>query len=140
MNELEKKQIILINYIQSLVGNNWKVKAEYSTNDDDLKVITIQEQAGTKVVFIDGRKLYNYYMIDIYGNSIKEEKNLSIMLGDLIGNDIIVETTNENNKKEKWQLLFKQFSNFQAIEYLDIRRVGYNATLQCIINKIYEEE
>ena len=28
----------------------------------------------------------------------------------------------------------------QAIEYLDIRRVGYNSTLKCIVNKYYEEK
>ena len=38
--------------------------------------------------------------------------------------------------KDKYQIIFKQYSNPQAIEYMDIRRVGYSATLQCIINKI----
>ena len=27
-------------------------------------------------------------------------------------------------KQEKWQIIFKQYSNPQAIEYMDIRRVG----------------
>ena len=61
------------------------------------------------------------------------------MLGNLIGKNIIIEVTN-NGKREKWQLMFIQWSNPQAIEYLDIRRVGYNATYKCVINKIWEEE
>ena len=142
--DVERKQIILINYIQELVNNytteKWKIKAEYSTNDNDKRVITIQEQTGQKEVFYgDIMPMFNYYMFDIYGLSIQECKNISLMLGNLIGKNIIIEVTN-NGKREKWQLMFIQWSNPQAIEYLDIRRVGYNATYKCIINKIWEEE
>ena len=141
--DIERKQIILINYIQELVNNyateNWKVKAEYSTNDNDKRVITIQEQTGQKEVFYgDIMPMFNYYMFDIYGLSIQECKNISLMLGNLIGHNIVREVTN-NGKKEKWQLMFIQWANPQPIEYLDIRRVGYNATYKCVVNKIWEE-
>ena len=142
--DIERKQIILINYIQELVNNytteKWKIKAEYSTNDNDKRVITIQEQTGQKEVFYgDITPMFNYYMFDIYGLSIQECKNISLMLGNLIGKNIVIEVIN-NGKREKWQLMFIQWSNPQAIEYLDIRRVGYNATYKCVVNKIWEEE
>ena len=141
---LEKKQLILIKYLQNIVSeyttDKWKIKAEYSTNDNDKRVITIQEQTGQKEVFYgDIMPMFNYYMFDIYGLSIQECKNISLMLGNLIGKNIIIEVTN-NGKREKWQLMFIQWSNPQAIEYLDIRRVGYNATYKCVVNKIWEEE
>ena len=141
--DIERKQIILINYIQELVNNyaaeNWKIKAEYSTNDNDKRVITIQEQTGQKEVFYgDITPMFNYYMFDIYGLSIQECKNISLMLGNLIGHNIVREVTN-NGKREKWQLMFIQWANPQPIEYLDIRRVGYNATYKCVVNKIWEE-
>ena len=41
-----------------------------------------------------------------------------------------------NGKLERWQIIFTQYVNPQTIEYMDIRRVGYNSTLQCIISKI----
>lgn len=141
--DIERKQIILINYIQELVNNytteKWKIKAEYSTNDNNKRVITIQEQTGQKEVFYgDIMPMFNYYMFDIYGLSIQECKNISLMLGNLIGHNIVREVTNDG-KKEKWQLMFIQWANPQPIEYLDIRRVGYNATYKCVVNKIWEE-
>ena len=142
--DIERKQLILINYIQELVNNytteKWKIKAEYSTNDNDKRVITIQEQTGQKEVFYgDITPMFNYYMFDIYGLSIQECKNISLMLGNLIGKNIVIEVIN-NGKREKWQLMFIQWANPQPIEYLDIRRVGYNATYKCVVNKIWEEE
>ena len=142
--DVERKQIILINYIQELVNNytteKWNIKAEYSTNDNDKRVITIQEQTGQKEVFYgDIMPMFNYYMFDIYGLSIQECKNISLMLGNLIGKNIVIEVTN-NGKREKWQLMFIQWANPQPIEYLDIRRMGYNATYKCVVNKIWEEE
>ena len=83
--------------------------------------------------------LYNYYLIDIFGASIREAKNMSLLLGYLIGtNNTITYTFTQDNKEitEKWQIIIKQFSNFQPIEYQDIRRVGYTGTMQCIVNKI----
>lgn len=138
--DLENKQLILIEYLQNLVNeyttDKWKIKAEYSTNDNDKRVITIQEQTGEKIVFYgDITPLYNYYMVDIYGLSIQECKNLSIMFGNLIGKSIKID-----KNTEKWQIIFSQYVNPQAIEYMDIKRVGYNATLKCIVNKIWKKE
>lgn len=147
MNEkdIERKQLILINYIQELFPS-FKVKAEISTNDEDVKVITIQEQMGQKIVFYnkDTIPLFNYYMIDIFGVSIQEMKNASLKIGNLIGNNIYIDNViyHEGTKKykEKWQIMFMQYSNPQPIEYMDIRRIGYNATMKCIVNKISSEE
>ena len=113
--DIERKQLMLIKYVQSLVNNyttqKWYVKAEYSTNDNDVRVITIQEQTGDKTVFYgEIRPLFNYYMIDIYGLSIQECKNLSLMFSELIGKSILLdnEYIDKNNKKyaEKWQIIF----------------------------------
>lgn len=141
---LEKKQLILIKYLQNIVSgyttDKWKIKAEYSTNDNDSRVIVVQEQSGQKQVFYgDILPMYNYYMIDIYGLTIKECKELSLLIGNLIGKSERIEVEN-NGKLERWQIIFTQYVNPQAIEYMDIRRVGYNATLQCIISKIYEKD
>lgn len=139
--DIEKKQIILINYIQELVNkytqtSMWKVKAEYSTNDNDKRVIVVQEQTGDKQVFYgDITPLYNYYMVDIFGLSIQENKNISLMLGNLIGKNIIRDLDDE-----KWQIMFQQQMNPQAIEYQDIRRVGYNMTFKTIVNRIWKKE
>ena len=63
-------------------------------------------------------------------NNMKKINNV-ILYGDVNYTD-----DKNNTYAEKWQIIFKQFSNPQAIEYLDIRRVGYNATMQCIVNKV----
>jgi hypothetical protein len=130
--DITKKNLVLINYIQELVGKGWLVKAEYSTNDNDSKVIVVQEQPGNKVVFFeDISPLFNYFQVQIYGMSIRENKNLATTLGELIGKHVIVDYDNE-----KWQIIFKQYSNPQAIEYLDIKRVGYSMIFQCIVNRV----
>lgn len=125
------KEEVLINYLQSIF-KDYALKAEYSTNDDDLKIIVVQEQPGQKVVFFgDIDSLFNYYEVQIYGKSIRENKETANQIGNLIGKHIIHEYD-----KNKYQIIFKQYSNPQAIEYMDIRRVGYTATLQCIINQV----
>lgn len=125
------KEEVLINYLQSIF-KDYALKAEYSTNDDDLKIIVVQEQPGQKVVFFDDiDPLFNYYEVQIYGKSIRENKETANQIGNLIGKHIIHEYDND-----KYQIIFKQYSNPQAIEYMDIRRVGYTATLQCIINQV----
>lgn len=147
--DIERKQLILIDYIQELVNNyttdKWKIKAEYSTNDNNKRVVIVQEQTGNKEVFFGNcNPLYNYYMIDIYGLSIKECKDLSVLIGTLIGKNIVrdVKYTDDegNTYNEKWQLMFMQWVNPQPIEYLDIRRVGYNSTLKCVVGKIYSKK
>lgn len=125
------KNLVLISYLQSIF-TKYQVKAEFSTNDDDKRVIVVKEQPGEKVVFFgDIDPLYNYYQVEIWGLSIRENKDTATAIGDLIGNHILVDYD-----KGKWQIIFKQYSNPQAIEYRDIRRVGYVATLQCVVNKV----
>lgn len=133
ISDIELKQTIFINYLKSVLNDNtFKIKAEYSTNDNDTKVIVVQEQTGQKVVFYgDVSPLYNYYEIVIFGSSIREEKNISTMFGELIGTNTIVDYNNE-----QWQVMIKQLSNPQTIEYQDIRRVGYSMIFQTVINKI----
>jgi hypothetical protein len=129
------KNLVLIKFIQSLYPK-FKVKAEYSTNNNDEEVIVVQEQTGQKVVFFgDIDPLFNYYEIVIYGKSIKEMKTISTELGDLIGSNNIINYQN-GLVNEKWQIIFKQYSNPQAIEYMDIRRVGYSMVFQCIVNRV----
>ncbi len=140
MSDIELKQLVMIDFLKDYINDDsFKIKAEFSTNDSDDKVITVQEQTGEKIVFYgECEPLYNYYMIDIYGKSIQEEKNLSLLIQQLIGTNNIVKKQ-VDGKTQTWQIMVKQFSNFQPIEYLDIRRVGYNATMQCIVNKIKED-
>jgi hypothetical protein len=123
------KNEVLLTYLQSII-TDYKFKAEYNTNDKDVKVIIVQEVPAEKVVLWDG-VLYNYFQIQIFGENIKEQKDTSIVIGDLIGKSVVVTFNNE-----KWHILFKQFTNPQTIAYEDIRRVGYTATLQTIIEKI----
>lgn len=128
---VKEKNLVLISYLQSLF-TEYQVKAEFSTNDEDKRVIVVQEQPGEKVVFYDDiPPLFNYYQINIYGLSIRECKNTSVDIGELIGKHVIVEYGGN-----KWQIIFMQYSNPQAVEYLDIRRVGYSATLKCVVNQI----
>lgn len=136
LQDIELKQAVLIEYLKSVLNDNtFKIKAEYSTNDDDTKVIVVQEQSGNKVVFYgDCSPLYNYYEIVIFGSSMREEKNISTMFGELIGTNEIITYNNE-----QWQVMIMQLSNPQTIEYQDIRRVGYSMIFQTIINKISEE-
>lgn len=139
--DIERKNLILIQYLQSIVGSEFKVKPEYSTNDNNKKVITVNEQIGQKVVFGDPNTppLFNYYMVDIYGLSIQECKNTAVIIGNLIGKSVLLDVQNKVGDvtyNEKWQIIFKQFSNPQSIEYMDIRRVAYNSTLKCIVNMV----
>jgi hypothetical protein len=128
---MEKKNLVLISYLQSIV-DNYIIKAEFSTNDADVNCIVVQETSGEKIVFYDcDYPLFNYYDIGIYNDSIEKGKNTSVVIGNLIGKSILF-----NYNKEKWQLIFMQMSNPRAIEYRDIRRVAYMVTLKCIINKV----
>lgn len=137
IDEIELKQSVLIKYLKGVLNDSsFKIKAEYSTNDNDKKVIIVQEQAGEKVVFFgDCSPLYNYYEIIIFGSSIREEKNISTLFGELIGTNEIITYDND-----KWQVMIKQLSNPQTIEYQDIRRVGYTMIFQTVINKVEESE
>jgi hypothetical protein len=131
IDDIKNKNLVLCNYLQSIF-EDYKVKAEFSTNDNDVKVITVQEETGNKIVFYgDVEPLNNYFNIDIFGDNIQEQKNTSVLIGNLIGKLIITEFNNQ-----KWQIIFMQVSNPRAIQYMDIRRVSYNLTLKTIINRI----
>ena len=141
MNEEDRnnKNAVLISYIKSIISN-YKIKAEYSTNDNDKNVIVVQQASGNKVVFYDNdNPLFNYFNIYIYGDSIESEYKTAIQLGDLIGKHEIVEfeTNSDNNyTPQKWQIIFKQYTNPRTITYYDIKRVAYTMTFQCIVNRI----
>ena len=128
--DIKNKNLVLIDYLRSLI-NDYKIKAEYSTNDQDIQVIVVQETSGQKIVLWDTDPLYNYYDVDIYGDNIQNAKNVSVEIGNLIGNNIYFEWNNQ-----QWQIMIKQFSNPRTIAYEDIRRVSYTMTLQCIVNRI----
>lgn len=137
--DIKNKNLVVIDFLNSII-NGYVIKAEYSTNDNDVNVIVVQEQGGNKVVFYGTNPIYNYYNVDIFGESIKGAKDTSVEIGNLIGNNIYFdwETIGKDKKKEtqKWQILIKQFNNPRTIEYMDIRRVSYTCTLQCIVNRI----
>ena len=136
--DIKNKNLVLISYLGSLI-KDYKIKAEYSTNDNDIKVIVVQETSGSKVVLWETNPLFNYYNIDIYGDNIKEAKETSVIIGNLIGKNIYFDweyKVGNTTVTEKWQIMFKQFTNPRTIAYEDIRRVSYTATLQCIVNRI----
>lgn len=138
MSNVDKNRI-LIEYLKSIF-TDFKFKSEFNTNDKDMegntKLVIVQEQPGNKVVFFgDIDPLFNYYEIVIFGKSIEEMKNTAVSLGNLIGKNVIIDYQN-GNITEKWQIIFKQYSNPQAIEYMDIRRVGYSMIFQCIVNRV----
>jgi hypothetical protein len=128
--DIKNKNKVLIDYLRSIT-NGFIVRAEYSTFKDDENVIVVQEESGQKVVFFEASPLYNYYNVDIFGTNIQIAKDLSVDIGNLIGENIYF-----NWKDQKWQILIKQFSNPRTLEWEDIRRVSYTMTLQCIINRI----
>lgn len=133
--DIKNKNLVLITYLESII-DDFKVKAEYSTNDNDLKVIVCQEESGQKIVFFDNdNHLFNYYTINVYGDNIKEEKETSVVIGNLIGKSVILDFV-VGEDIQKWQLIFMQMTNPRAIQYMDIRRVAYTMTLKCIVNRI----
>ena len=128
--DIKNKNLVLIDYLRSII-NGYKIKAEYSTNDNDIQVIVVQETSGQKIVLWDTDPLYNYYDVNIYGDNIQNAKEISVKIGNLIGSNIYFQWNNQ-----KWQIMIKQFSNPRTIAYEDIRRISYTMTLQCIVNRI----
>jgi hypothetical protein len=128
--DIKNKNLVLIDYLRSII-DGYKIKAEYSTNDNDIQVIVVQETSGQKIVLWNTNPLYNYYDVNIYGDNIQNAKNVSVEIGNLIGNNIYFQWNNQ-----QWQIMIKQFSNPRTIAYEDIRRVSYTMTLQCIVNRI----
>lgn len=129
--DIKNKNLVLISYLNTLI-DGYKIKAEYSTNDNDVKVIVVTETSGEKIVFFNNdNPLFNYYDIQIFGDNIQDAKNTSVIVGNLIGKSVIV-----TYKDQTWQLIFKQFANPRTIEFMDIRRVAYTTTLKCIVNRV----
>ena len=128
--DIKNKNLVLIDYLRSII-NDYKIRAEYSTSDKDIQVIVVTETSGEKIVLWETDALYNYYDVNIYGDNIKNAKETSVDIGNLIGNDIYFDWNNQ-----KWQIMVKQFANPRTIAYEDIRRVAYTSTLQCIVNRI----
>jgi hypothetical protein len=128
--DIKNKNKVLIDYLRSII-DNYVIRAEYSTYDEDKEVIVVQEESGAKVILWETTPIYNYYNIDIFGKNIQSAKDISVEIGNLIGNNIYF-----NWKDQRWQIMVKQFSNPRTLEWSDIRRVSYTMTLQCIVNRI----
>ena len=124
------KNLVLIEYLKTLT-NEYIFKAEYSTNDNDLKVVVVSQRPTEKQVLFCGKKLFEAFQIEIFGDSIRDEKALANIIGDLIGDNITITYDNK-----KYQIMFMQMSNPQSIVYEDIRRVGYSMILRTLINEI----
>ena len=63
--DIKNKNLVVIDYLSSII-KDYEIKAEYSTNDNDINVIVVQEDAGQKVVFYDSdNPLFNYYNVNI---------------------------------------------------------------------------
>ena len=138
--DIKNKNLVLITYLDSII-DDYKVKAEFSTNDNDLKVIVCQEESGQKVVFYDEETpLFNYYAINVYGDNIQNQKETTVTIGNLIGKsitlDYVVKTSETETETQKWQIIFMQMTNPRPIQYMDIRRVAYTMTLKCIVNRV----
>ena len=106
--DIKNKNLVLISYLETII-DDYKFKAEYSTNkndakieNDDAKIIVVTETSGEKIVFFNNdNALFNYYDIQIFGDNIEEAKNTSVTIGNLIGKHVIV-----NYQGQKWQLIF----------------------------------
>lgn len=129
--DIKNKNLVLIEYLKSII-EGYKFKAEFSTNDIDTKVIVCQETSGQKIVFYNNdNALFNYFTINVYGDNIKDQYEVINEIGRLIGKSVLIDFNNQ-----KWQLIFKQMANPRAIQYMEIRRVAYTTTLQCIVNRV----
>lgn len=126
------KNLIIIRYLKDLFPE-YLIKSEISTNDEDTKVIVVQMATGNREILYDGY-IYDNFTIEIFGTSIRENKQTAYEIGLLPGNNIEYEYNGN-----KYQILFKQMSNPTNIMYQDIRRIGYTLTLQTIINKMKGE-
>lgn len=129
--DIKNKNLVLISYLDSII-DGYKFKAEFSTNDMDTKVVVCQETSGQKVVFFNNdNALFNYFTINVYGDNIKDQYEVINQIGRLIGKNVLIDYNSQ-----KWQLIFKQMANPRAIQYMEIRRVAYTTTLQCIVNRV----
>lgn len=133
--DIKNKNLVLISYLNQIV-DGYKVKAEFSTNDTDTKVIVCQETSGQKIVFFNNdNALFNYFTINVYGDNIKDQYEVINEIGRLIGKSVLIDYK-VGKTTQKWQLIFKPMANPRAIEYMNIRRVAYTTTLQCVVNRV----
>lgn len=123
------KNLILIRYLKEYFSE-YLIKSEISTNDNDESVIVVQMATGPREILYEDY-IYDNFNIEIFGKSIRENKQTAYKIGLLPGKN---ETFEYNGNK--YQILFKQMSNPTNIFYEDIRRVGYTLTLQTLINEI----
>lgn len=122
------KNLILIRYLRELFPE-YLIKSEYSTNDSDKSVMVVQMSTGPREILYEGY-IYDTFTIEIFGTSIRENKQTAYEIGLLPGNNVTFEYNGKN-----YQLLFEQMSNPTSVFYEDIRRVGYTLTLQTIIEE-----
>ena len=120
------KNLILIEYLRNIFPE-YLIKSEISTNDEDISVIVVQMATGPREILYEGY-IYDTFNIEIFGKSIRENKQTAYKIGLLPGENNTFEYNGKN-----YQILFKQISNPTNIFYQDIRRVGYTLTLQTII-------
>lgn len=123
------KNLILIRYLKTLFPE-YMIKSEISSNDEDVSVIVVQMSTGPRDILFEDY-IYDNFTIEIFGKSIRENKQTAYQIGLLPGENITFEYNGKN-----YQILFKQMSNPTNIFYQDIRRVGYTLTIQTIINEI----
>ena len=126
------KNLILTRYLKELFPE-YLIKSEISTNDLDTSVIVVQIATGPRDILYKDY-IYDNFNIEIFGKSIRENKQTAYEIGLLPGNNIVF-----NYNEKKYQILFKQISNPTNIFYEDIRRVGYTLTLQTIICEMIED-
>ena len=76
MNDIYDRELVVIDMLRALINDaTWKVKSEFSTNDNDTKVVVVQEQTGNKVIFYGNcQPIYNYYQIKVFGTIYYRKK------------------------------------------------------------------
>ena len=62
--DIKNKNLVLIDYLKTII-DGYRIKAEYSTNDNDVQVIVVTEASGQKVVLWETNPIYNYYDVNI---------------------------------------------------------------------------
>lgn len=124
------KNLVLINYLNQQI-QGYQFKSEYSTNDKDLKVVVVSQRPTERQVLFCGKKLFEAFQIEVFGDSIRSEKEVANQIGELIGDNIVTSYESKN-----YQIMFMQMSNPQSVVYEDIRRVAYTMILRTLINEI----
>lgn len=124
------KNLVLINYLNQQI-QGYQFKSEYSTNDNDLKVVVVSQRPTERQVLFCGKKLFEAFQVEVFGDSIRSEKEVANQIGELIGDNIVTSYEGKN-----YQIMFMQMSNPQSVVYEDIRRVAYTMILRTLINEI----